>query len=353
MMIKCSGCIFWWVLLYLFFDVQSIGCQVAIIWNQGQAEALRLNDFSGGIQDLMVRKRHADFPVLGDFIRESNTIIFKPLIYLSKGIVYQIFNADHLISEIRIPEDTSSDSGHVVNIFPATQIWPANILKGYIKFSEPMGELPSKDFLKIYNDHGEELLDVFLELNPDLWNHDQTIMTFWFNPGRIKRGLNPNLEEGNPLEAQANYTIKIDAAWLTKKGKPLRQDFIFDFKSSSADREKIYVDDWQVDSPKIDTREPLRILFSETLDYYLLQECFQIVGLEGAPIPVQTVVDKEGKQITFVPQTPWKQPSFFIEIKTKLEDLAGNNLTRLFDQDLRKDGKSNENRDFLRIRVTL
>ena len=42
----------------------------------------------------------------------------------------------------------------------------------------------------------------FLDLQPELWNAEGTVLTLWLDPGRIKRDLIPNKELGIPLKAR-------------------------------------------------------------------------------------------------------------------------------------------------------
>ena len=44
---------------------------------------------------------------------------------------------------------------------------------------------------------------IFLDLQPELWNKERTILTLWLDPGRIKRDLQPNKKLGLPLELGA------------------------------------------------------------------------------------------------------------------------------------------------------
>ena len=76
---------------------------------------------------------------------------------------------------------------------------PENLLKIYLRFSHPMREGQSDKYISLIKNGKDTLPDVFLNLQPELWNEDRTVLTVWLDPGRIKRDLQPNLKLGNPL----------------------------------------------------------------------------------------------------------------------------------------------------------
>lgn len=340
------------LIIFLLIVKPLVACEVTIIWDNEQAIGLSWcdDDQTISINELSIRKLNATIPVLGNFERISGDIQFLPLIHLTRGVSYQIFNNDVLYAEIQVPIGEQDGSARVLNIFPKVAEWPANILKGYIEFSEPMGELPSKNFLSICNEKGEALEDVFLELNPDLWNPNQTVLTFWFNPGRIKRGLNPNLEKGNPLATNQKYTIKIKDTWLTKKGTPLKDPFSFSFITGEPDRKQLQVIDWIIEYPKQRSTDPIIVRFNKSLDYFLLKDCFDIINEKGLDVPTTQTINMDGTSVAFIPQTPWGE-NLAIKIKTKLEDLAGNNLIRPFDREIGNNHAKSEVRNFITIPV--
>ena len=59
-------------------------------------------------------------------------------------------------------------------------------------FSQPMQEGVSAEHICLVKGEKDTLKNVFLDLQPELWNHDRTMLTLWLDPGRIKRDLQPN-----------------------------------------------------------------------------------------------------------------------------------------------------------------
>jgi hypothetical protein len=54
------------------------------------------------------------------------------------------------------------------------------------------------------------------------------------------------------------------------------------------------------------------------------------------------IVNAEEK-VNFTPAKPWSAGTYKLQIETRLEDLAGNNLGRLFDRDLTTQQKPHSN----------
>ena len=61
----------------------------------------------------------------------------------------------------------------------------------------------------------------FVELEQELWNRDQTRLTLLFDPGRIKRGVKPNVDMGPVLLEGHRYTLVIDRDLKDANGAPL------------------------------------------------------------------------------------------------------------------------------------
>jgi hypothetical protein len=74
----------------------------------------------------------------------------------------------------------------------------------------------------------------------------------------------------------------------------------------------------------------------------LLKNAVHIVGNNGKI--VEGVIETAVKEtvLHFTPVAAWETGDYTIEIESRLEDLAGNNLNRLFDKDLTKKSTNTE-----------
>lgn len=97
---------------------------------------------------------------------------------------------------------------------------------------------------------------------------------------------------------------------------------------------------WSISSPSAKSKDRLRIQFGEPLDAVLAQESFLVTDSSGRVLPGNSVLLDKENELNFVPFTSWNTGTYHIVIDSILEDLAGNNLNRLFDTDIQNRTKS-------------
>jgi hypothetical protein len=209
----------------------------------------------------------------------------------------------------------------------------------YVQFSAPMVEGQSLKHVQLLNKKGDTLSGIFLELQPELWNADGTMLTLWLDPGRIKRDLIPNKLMGNPLRQGEEYTLRVSDQWKSKDGLTLDQSYSKSFVVGKRDEATPNIDQWSLHPAKAGTRDPLSIHFPEPLDYSLIQSAISILGDDRKMVSGQIEIFEEEKGIAFTPANPWQTGEYIAHVQSRLEDLSGNNLLRPFDRDLKKGGE--------------
>ena len=94
-----------------------------------------------------------------------------------------------------MPEKVVVGVPSVLMIYPSTDVLPANLLKFYLQFSRPMRETDAIfDHIRIIDDQGNVIEDPWRRA--PLWSNDGTRLTLLIHPGRIKTGVNLNLDLG-------------------------------------------------------------------------------------------------------------------------------------------------------------
>ena len=68
----------------------------------------------------------------------------------------------------------------------------------------------------------------------------------------------------------------------------------------------------------------------------LLKNAIRVVDNTGNVVNGVIEVEAEETILHFTPSATWSAGNYTLEIESRLEDLAGNNLNRLFDKDLTK-----------------
>ncbi len=221
----------------------------------------------------------------------------------------------------------------VVAMYPSCDAVPENLLRVYIQFSAPMSRGEAYRRIHLLDQDGREVDAPFLELQEELWTPDQTRFTLLFDPGRIKRGLVPNLEMGTAIRAGKSYTLKIDAAWIDGRGRPLERGFTRRFHVLEPDRASPEPKRWAIDAPPAGSKQAIVVRFPEPLDHALLERVLVVQDGQGKPIPGIAEI-AEGERIwRFVPKQKWLPGRYRLAIGLELEDLAGNSVARPFEVD--------------------
>jgi hypothetical protein len=297
---------------------------------------------------LSVRLAGNSASMLGDYSIAGDDILFRPLIPLSRGLEYEIWSRSELIKKISVPTDIVVPVPAIIDIYPTIDTVPENLLKMHILFSVPMQE-GALQHIRLVKNGRDTVQSVFLDLQPELWNNEKTSLTLWLDPGRIKRDLQPNKELGNPLRPGEQYELIIGSSWQSEDGALLGDGYRKKFVVGNRDDESPDPLQWEIIIPKAGSGNELKVLMKETLDFALLEDAIHILDEKGGIIKGKWVVGSKEKEIIFTPVDIWKPARYTIEIESRLEDLAGNNLNRLFDSDLKKEKNRNGQKSFKRF----
>jgi hypothetical protein len=185
-------------------------------------------------------------------------------------------------------------------------------------------------FVQLFdNITGDTVKNAFLDLQPELWNDDRTVLTLWLDPGRIKQDLIPNKELGAVMNDNHNYRLQVSKGWRSQKGVALSSDYTRMFVTTSRDVTKPDPKKWSLtihnDAVFIDTKE--------TLDWSLLNSTIAI-WLGEEEIESKSISKDCERSVTVIPTKPLEPGAYTLLIETRLEDPAGNNFNRLFETDV-------------------
>lgn len=284
-------------------------------------------------------EKELETPILGDIINVSpNEYSFIPIIPFTENQTYVFRKEQRTIGKFKVIGDELNTVPEILAIYPTTDTVPENLLKMYLKFSEPMQEAHHVlDYITVIDQtEGVEKV-LFLKMEAELWNQDHDLLTLWLDPGRIKTDLIPNRELGLPILDGHVYSIQIDSSWRSALGRPLKRSYDKTLVAIQRDNKKPSVKDWKLDLPKANSRQPLTIHFSEPMDAILTAETISIYDNFQNPVPSESSVSNDEKKVSFTPANKWKKGEYTIRVKSILEDLAGNNLNYLFDKNLDTD----------------
>ncbi len=294
----------------------------------------------------------SDLPMmLGEYAVEEDRVVFRPRFALMPGASYRVrFDPGSLEAELSVPLDTSAPRTRVVQIYPSGPTVPMNLLKMYVHFSAPMSFGEAYQHIRLRTATGELVPDAILEVLEELWDPERRRLTLLFDPGRIKRDLEPNLTLGLPLRDGESYVLEIDEEWRDGSGRPLAEGFSKAFSVGAVDRVSPDTDTWVVGAPAAGSRDPLEIVFPEPMDRALLDRLITVSTDRG-----DRPGDRPGERVEgridvtdhetvwrLTADRAWEAGSYVIDVNANLEDLAGNNLASLFDVDLTQDVRLSE-----------
>jgi hypothetical protein len=326
--------------------------QISIVWEDHKAVQLIIPGkyYGEGEPHFQVFVTPGKGPaILGDVINLDGKTIFEPFIPLTRGFSYRVMLNGKLAGTIQIPAASPAEKTEVLAVHPSYFSVPENLLKIYIEFSKPMKEGESLQHIVMIHNR-DTLPNVFLDLQPELWNNDRTILTLWLDPGRIKRDLQPNLALGPPLTKNKMYTFFIKQDWEAADGSKMQKPFIQKYFTVGRDSISPDPSQWKIRLPQAGFTETLEIRFGEPLDYMVARNAIHILDKNGKEVPGKMFMDYPREDVLeFIPEQRWQKGNYTIWVESKLEDIAGNNLDHPFDNDITQQQKGNFGKGYKRI----
>ena len=282
--------------------------------------------------------------VAGQIVIQDGTVCFVPRFPFVGGVSYSLLvnpaGAGEFteVWEILRPSLQASSTAEVLGIYPTAAELPVNLLRVYVHFSAPMSEGWAARAITVSRaDPGERLDDVFLPPEPELWDAGRTRLTMLLDPGRIKRGLVPNLEFGYPLVEGTTVRVTVDPAFRDATGQPLRAGAERIYGIGPALRSRIDPHAWRLTAPAAGSQKPLRVEFDRPLDHGLLQHCLSVRDPAGALLNGAVGIDTGERGWSFTPDLAWQCGEYHLAVEPRLEDVAGNSPARVFDRDVTKE----------------
>jgi hypothetical protein len=293
-------------------------------------------------------------PMLGAYVVAHDTLRFEPRFPPLRGTTYTArYNGAAFAAKMESRAPSMADSvaiakwtrepasgpatASVVEVYPTTDSVPMNLLRMYVQFSAPMtvGDDAEKH-VRLLDERGAVVDKAFLIAagGQELWDPEHTRLTIFFDPGRIKRDLTPHETLGLPLRQGHSYSLIVDSMMHDARGLPLTRGYVKRFRVGPIDRTLPRVSAWRVVAPAAGTLDPVTVELPEPLDHALLSRMLTVTrGVNGVETAISgsAATSNHDRRWTFTPSNPWATATYVVKIDTDLEDLAGNNMRRLFD----------------------
>jgi hypothetical protein len=306
----------------------------------------------------------SDLPMLGTYRIEGAVVCFEPQFPLDATSTYRAElrpsqlpgagrRGDDIIAIYRPPAHASEPTAVVTQIYPSAEIVPENLLKFYVHFSAPMSGGRIYDHIHLRNEAGKDVELPFLEIDEELWDPTMTRLTLFIDPGRIKRGVKPLEDVGAALEAGKKFALVIDRDWKDAGGNPLKQPFEKRFAVGAPDRTAPDPSQWKIAAPSAGSKGALTVNFAEPMDHALALRMISVHNATGAVVKGAATLEDQDRQWHFTPAEPWSAGEHQVIVTTTIEDLAGNNIGKLFDVDVNADGPREVTRQTVRLPVPI
>ena len=286
----------------------------------------------------MIReKQPAKNTLLGKYQMENNLLSFTPQHHLGEGLEFEIqyYSEDDTVKKLfSIPSSPKPNlpPPEVEQIFPLTNKIPANILIFHIRFNQQMQD----DFLafgnvKIIDSKGEEKQMAWRQKSH--WLDSNQVLVMMIHPGRVKRGIDYKKEElGDLFTIGETYTLQVTSELKNRYRQQLLKMYSKTFTIVAADREipGIRFDKFQL--PKVNTMDPLTLVFSEGMDYSSINEEVDLFDSKSKEtIPGSIIYTDYDSIFQFLPKQPWEKRAYEVQFGKKVADFAHNRLDYPFE----------------------
>jgi len=205
----------------------------------------------------------------------------------------------------------------VTSIEPSAPVLPSNTLRFYITFDAPARGVAHQGGIKLLDSRNMTVENAFMDFGQELWSPDGKRLTVFFDPGKIKRGVEAHHSELSPLKEGESYRIAFGTVQRA-------------FRVGPAIRERIDPSSWVISvvrgpAPTVD------ITFDRVMDAALLLDQLQVEDEDGRPVFATVRIIGGGCGVRLEPSRILKRGKYRIRIGPLLEDVAGNRINEALD----------------------
>jgi hypothetical protein len=234
---------------------------------------------------------------------------------------------------MHVPRAATPRTTVVRSIDPGGDWIPANLLRFSVTFSAAMEEGSAEGRIHLRDSSGVDVPGALFSMTPEFWDRERRRLTILLEPGRIKRGLRPNLLAGAPLVEGSTVTLVVDPELRDSSGAELTEGDHRTYRVGPAVRTRVDPARWDVRWPN-PGHDELVVRFDRPLDRALVRRCLSVVDERGHMVAGHSTLDMDASVWTFA--SAGRVEGCRLQIDTRLEDLAGNSVRRVFDRDLQR-----------------
>jgi hypothetical protein len=273
----------------------------------------------------------------GSWDRQEDVACFTPRFAPVDGTEYAVVTRRDATeswreqARVTVPRHPATRTTVVRSIDPGGDRVPANLLRFSVTFSAEMEEGSADGHLHLRDASGDDLPGALFAMTPELWDRERRRLTVLLEPGRVKRGLRPNLLAGAPLAEGSTVTLLVDPELRDASGTELAEGAHRTYRVGPALRTRVNPARWDARWPG-PGHDQLVVRFGRSLDRALVRRCLTVIDERGRLVAGRPTLNLDASVWTFTPDR--RSGRWRLQIDTRLEDLAGNSVRRAFDRDL-------------------
>jgi len=203
-------------------------------------------------------------------------------------------------------------------VHPATGDVPANFLRLYVDFSEPMGGDDVFEHVRLLDGEGRPMADSLREL--EFWSRERTRLMVYIHPGRVKTGLAMSGEFGPVLQEGKRFTFQITPGMKSVSGRKVREEFRRELRVGPPRTARLELDRWKVEARP----DRVEVECDVWMDQAGLETWLSVEGVNG-----RWTID--GRRLTFRPEKPLAPGSYTLVADARMEDVCGNSFQKPFE----------------------
>jgi hypothetical protein len=290
------------------------------------------------------RSDDADLPNLwGTWIVEEGDLAFRPRHAVAAGIVLDArFDGAAFDAAVGSTGTKSLTFRHqfapaegrppaVVRIAPSGPTVPANLLRIYVEFSQPMSARDVESHVSLTAD-GRPVDLAFVDVRNGLWDPERKRLTLFVHPGRVKTGVAVQEEQGPVLRAGSQIVVLVRPGARDVDGRELAETHQKTWLVIEPRRQGLNAAQWRLEAPL--TNDGVLVLrFPHPLDRALLGRAFTVLR-EATPVTGTWSVEDQEVAVTFRPESAWTAGDYTVAVDPALEDPTGQRLGRPFERDV-------------------
>lgn len=239
-----------------------------------------------------------------------------------------------LETSFAVPARAETGEAPIITVvYPSADTLPENLLRFYIEFSQPMRRGKVYDHVYLLDADGRRIEAPFLRIGQEFWSPDMMRLTLLLDPGRIKRGVAPNVQAGAPLGSSPSYELVVEADLKDTSGRPLGRAYRKPFTVTEADRTSPDPDLWQLSQPELGTQQPLIVTLDGVADPVIAGRFIRLEDGQGKHVQGMLAFQDGERVLTFKPQAVWSAGPYRLAVHPSLEDYAGNQVSVVFDME--------------------